>query len=163
MKTHKSLDMHNVFIRPALLADLPILYDFEQGIIAFERPYDDTLKPDPINYYDIKAMIGAPECEVIVAAVGEEIVASAYAKIVDGKPYHQHEQYAYLGFMFVKVEYRGKGINGKIIDALKVWIQSKNIDEIRLDVYNDNHGAVRAYEKAGFVKQMVNMRMNLKK
>ena len=42
-----------ILTRKAILEDLPILYEFEQGIIAYERPYDVTLKSDPINYYAV--------------------------------------------------------------------------------------------------------------
>jgi GNAT superfamily N-acetyltransferase len=43
--------------------------------------------------------------------------------------------------------HRGKGVNAVIIEALKEWCRSQNITELRLDVYNDNPSAIRAYEK----------------
>lgn len=155
--------MKKIHIRKATLADLPILYEFEQGIITAERPYDGTLKTGHINYYDIKAMIESDETEVIVAVLGKEIIGSAYASIKEAKPYLKHSHYAYLGFMFVSPEYRGTGVNKIIIDELKIWALSKNLNELRLDVYNDNHSAIRAYEKAGFEKHLINMRMEIKK
>lgn len=153
--------MTEIQIRPARLEELPILLEFEQGIITFERPYDSTLADDPISYYDIKALIESDNSEVIVAVVDNEVVASAYAKILEAKPYLDHSHYAYLGFMFVQPNFRGKGINRKIIDRLNLWIKSKNISEVRLEVYAENDSAVRAYEKAGFKKYMVTMRMEI--
>jgi GNAT superfamily N-acetyltransferase len=153
--------MKEIQIRPALIEELQILLEFEQGIITAERPYDPTLDNDPISYYDIKAMIGSENSEVVVAIVNHEVVASAYAKIVEAKPYFKYDKYAYLGFMFVKPEFRGKGINGKIIDYLNLWAKSKNITEIQLQVYDENDSAIRAYEKAGFSKYMVVMRMEI--
>mgnify|MGYP000486067687 CR=1 FL=1 len=153
--------MKEIYIRPAVLADLPILQEFEQGIIAFERPYDETLKPDPISYYDIKAMIEATDTEVVVAINNEEIVGSGYSNIRLADPYLKHAYFAYLGFMYVKPDYRGRGINKMIIDALKVWTKSKNITEMRLDVYSDNPAAIRAYEKAGFQRHLLNMRVEI--
>ncbi len=67
----------------------------------------------------------------------------------------------YLGFMYVDPNHRGKEINKKIIEALKDWASSQNIPELRLDVYAENASAIKAYEKAGFTKHMVAMRMNL--
>jgi len=153
--------MKEIYIRPAVLADLPILQEFEQGIIAFERPYDETLKPDPISYYDIKAMIEATDTEVVVAINNEEIVGSGYSSLRQADPYLKHAYFAYLGFMYVKPDYRGRGINKMIIDALKVWTKSKNITEMRLDVYSDNPAAIRAYEKAGFQRHLLNMRVEI--
>jgi GNAT superfamily N-acetyltransferase len=153
--------MNEITIRPAELTDLPILFAFEQGIVEAERPYDSTLKPGHINYYDIKAMIESVDTEVLVAVCHKEIVGSAYAQIRSAKPYLQHEYYVYLGFMFVHPAYRGIGVNLKIMETIKDWARSKGITELRLDVYNDNHSAIKAYEKAGFVNHLINMRMGI--
>ena len=106
-------------------------------------------------------MILATDVEVLVAEIDSEIVSSGYARIEVAKPYLQHCSYAYLGFMFTEERFRGKGINAKIINALIQWCKLKNIFEIRLDVYNQNASAIKAYEKAGFSKHLLNMRKAL--
>jgi ribosomal protein S18 acetylase RimI-like enzyme len=50
-----------------------------------------------------------------------------------------------------------------IIETLKRWSISSGIMEMRLDVYYDNLAAIKAYEKAGFSKLMIQMRMRLGK
>lgn len=151
--------MSSIQFRTATIEDLPILLQFEQGIITAERPFDPTLKPDPISYYDLKALILSDASEVIVAVINNGIVASGYAKILKGKSYHKHNKYAYLGFMFVKPEYRGKGLIQGIVEELKRWCLANNLNEIRLEVYDDNDAAIRAYEKSNFKKHMIEMRM----
>lgn len=151
--------MSTVKFRVATTKDLPILLQFEQGIITAERPFDPTLKPDPISYYNLKELILSDKAEVIVAETNSKIIASGYAKILQGKPYHIHNNYAYLGFMYVKPEYRGKGIIQGIVGELKKWAESNDLTEIRLEVYDDNDAAIRAYEKSNFKKYMVEMRM----
>ena len=64
--------------------------------------------------------------------------------------------------MYTDIEHRGLGINAKVIDYLKDWSVSKNIFELRLDVYNDNSSAIKAYEKTGFKKHLINMRLDIK-
>ena len=150
--------MSAITLRSATLEDLPILYSFEQGIITVERPYDPTLAEDPINYYDIKAMILSDEVEVIVALFQEDVVGSAYAKVVKSKPYLKFDSHAYLGFMYVRPEYRGRGISGQIIDRLTDWARDRNLTELRLEVYAENSSAIKAYEKAGMTKNMIEMR-----
>ncbi|KAB1159796.1 GNAT family N-acetyltransferase [Tenacibaculum aiptasiae] len=147
--------------RKANLEDLPILLDFEQELIKAERPFDETLKEGKISYYDIKAMILSDEVEVMVAVENDEIIGSGYARIVIPKSYFKFDKFAYLGFMYVKPTHRGKGVNKKVVEALNTWILSKNVSEVRLDVYAENHGAIRAYEKVNFKKNLINMRMSL--
>ena len=151
--------MEKINIRPATLSDLPKLYAFEQGIITAERPFDPTLKPGHINYYDLKALVESDQSEVLVAEVDGEVVASGYANIIEAKDYLIHKKYSYLGFMFVDPNQRGKGIIKLILEGLKNWSKTQGIDEIRLDVYEDNIPAVKAYEKAGFKKHTVEMRL----
>lgn len=154
--------MNGLHIRKATINDLEMLLTFEQGVITTERPFDPTLKGDPNRYYDIEQMIDAPNIELLVADLDGSIIASGYARIEEAKPYLQHEQHAYLGFMYVLPAYRGKGINKMIIDALTAWSLKKNITELRLDVYQQNEAAIKAYERAGFSRHMLAMRKGLK-
>jgi RimJ/RimL family protein N-acetyltransferase len=153
--------MEEIIIRKATLNDLKTLLVFEQGVITAERPFDPTLKKEKINYYDIEKMISAADVEIVVAEQDGVIIGSGYARIENAKPYLQHLQHAYLGFMYVDPHHRGKGVNKKIIDALGEWCNFKNITELRLDVYQDNEAAIKAYEKVGFTKHMIAMRMGL--
>lgn len=153
--------MNEITIRRASLKDLPTLLEFEQGIINAERPFDPTLKEGKISYYDIEKMISATDVEVVVATIGSEIIGSGYARIEEAKPYFNHKLYAYLGFMYTHPSHRGKGVNAKIIETLKNWVISHDIFEMRLDVYNDNPSAIKAYEKVGFKNYLVNMRIGL--
>lgn len=137
------------------------LLGFEQGVIAAERPFDSTLKTGIIHYYDLHEMITAPHIELLVADLNERLVATGYARIEDSKPYLEHTQYAYLGFMYVVPEFRGLGINQKIVTALGQWAFSKGIKELRLDVYHGNLAAINAYEKVGFSKLMIEMRLGI--
>src|SRR3712207_1046349 len=106
--------MH-IEIREAVESEIDILLSFEQGIIVAERPFDDTLKEGEIHYYDLIELIKSEKAQVLVAVVDGQIVGSGYAKIIAAKPYQKYTEYAYLGFMYVKPEFRGHGINQKIL------------------------------------------------
>ncbi len=148
-------------IRPAKAEEIAILRAFEKGIITAERPFDSTLKEGNIEYYDLLALINADDAEVVVAIVDNETFGSGYATILTAYPYLKHEYYAYLGFMYVKPEFRGNGINGMILNALLSWAKSKGITEARLEVYDDNKIAKNAYLKAGFVANLLEMRIEI--
>jgi GNAT superfamily N-acetyltransferase len=147
--------------RKARLEDLPTLLEFEQGIIRAERPMDPTIKEGQISYYDIGELIRGDDSEVFVVEYEGHIVASGYAKIKDDRHYLKHDKMGYLGFMFVPEEYRGNGLNKLIVDALLKWCKDRKIYEIRLDVYDVNAPALRAYEKTGFKRHMMHMRMDI--
>ena len=148
-------------IRKATIDDLAILKEMEQGIIEFERPFDETLAPDPISYYDLGALINDDNALVLVATHTNVIVSCGYGLEKTAKPYLNHTNYAYLGFMFTKPEYRGQGINGNILFALKEWARNRGLLEIRLTVYDENTAALRAYEKVGFKRHIIEMRWPL--
>jgi len=148
-------------IRKANLDDLSVLLMFEQGLIEAERPMDPTIKDGNISYYDISLLIKNDNSDVFVVEIDNEIVASGYAKILDDRPYLKHDKQGYLGFMFVPEIHRGKGLNKLIMDALINWCKERQVYELRLDVYDSNDPAIKAYEKVGFKQHLINMRMNI--
>lgn len=148
-----------IVIRKAVDADLEVLLAMEQGVITAERPYDPTIKDNPVQYYDLKDLIVNPKALVLVALHKEEVVSCGYALEKVARPYLSHDTYAYLGFMFTLPDYRGQGINKLIIERLKEWACSRDLSEIRLTVYSENDTAIRAYVKAGFKSHMVEMRI----
>lgn len=151
----------SIVIRKATPSDLETLLRFEQGVVRAERPYDPTLKEGAIRYYDIAGMLASDEVQFLVATSGSRAIGCGFARIEPSKPFLRHAHHAYLGLMYVDPEFRGGGVNGKILDSLKRWCRSRNVREMRLEVYHDNSTAVRAYEKAGFASLYVQMRLHL--
>jgi RimJ/RimL family protein N-acetyltransferase len=148
-------------IRLATKEDLPVLYVFMDHLVNAERPMDVTIKEGKVIYYNLEDFITNDNSILYVVEINNELVASGYAKIKPDRTYLKHNQHAYLGFMYVPEEHRGNGYNKLIVDALFAWCKTKNINEIRLDVYDSNPSAIRAYEKVGFAKHMIHMRLDL--
>lgn len=149
-----------VTLREATKEDLKTLLEFEQGVVTAESPYNPTLIDGTIHYYDLVSLIESEDATLIVAEKDHEIVASGYAMIKKAeKDYFNFKEYAYLGFMYVKPEHRGQGINQSIIDRLIKWSEERGMKEIRLDVYDQNESAVKAYEKVGFEPVLLTMRL----
>lgn len=151
-----------ISIREAVIEDLPVLLQHEQGVVTSERPFDSTIRNSDVTYYDLNALISNSRALVLVACDGEKIVATGYALEKPARHYLDHETFAYFGFMYTDPEYRGRGINGKIISGLQEWASSLGLAEIRLHVYSENEPAICAYEKVGFKKHMIEMRLRTK-
>jgi len=152
--------MH-LITRQATLQDHPILLEFEQAIIDYERAFDPTIKLEKTSYYDLTVLINSSKSEVLVVETEGKIIATGYARIEKADDCFQHKQYAHLGFMFVDPNFRGRGINKLIMDGLVAWGKEVGISEFRLEVYAENAGAIRAYEKVGFQKHLIEMRFGI--
>ncbi|MFS4416294.1 N-acetyltransferase family protein [Maribacter sp. 2307ULW6-5] len=151
----------DITLREATEEDLPVLWELEQGVIAAERPFDPTIRPDPVHYYDLPALMASPLATVVVACAGTQIVASGFAQEKRARPYLDHTTYAYLGFMYTVPQWRGKGINGLVLEHIKAWAAQRGLTELRLTVYEGNEAAIRAYAKAGLKKHIAEMRLSL--
>lgn len=153
--------MSEPIIRTARIEELPTLKQFEQGIIKAERPFDHTLKPDPISYYDLGELITSPDAEVAVAEYDGRLVGSGYAKKKRSRHYLSPDYHAFIGFLYVDPAFRGRGINKLVLDHLFEWAKANDLPEVHLTVYPANESAVRAYEKTGFKPYLSEMRLNL--
>lgn len=153
--------MTPIQIRKATEKDLEILLSFEQGVVEAERPFDNSLKDGTIHYYDLPELIRSDKAEVLVAIVDDLIVGSGYAKILKAKSYRKFEEYAYLGFMYVRPKYRGRGINQTVLHHLIDWSKQQSLTEVRLEVYDENIIAKNSYLKKGFKPNLLEMRLEI--
>jgi ribosomal protein S18 acetylase RimI-like enzyme len=148
-----------MIVRKAKIEEIETLLEFEQGIVEAERPFNPTLKDGEIHYYDLAKLVESPMSAVFVAELDGELIGSGYTLEKEAKDYLKHDRYAHLGFMYVKPEQRGKGVNQKILDVLLNWAKERGLTEIRLEVYSENASAVKAYQKAGFTPHLLEMRL----
>lgn len=152
--------MSDVNIRPAVTTDIATLLEFEQGVVAAERPYNDELKTGVVHYYDVAALIASDESLVLVAEQDGRTIGTGHATIKRSLEYLFHDRHAYLGLMYVEPEYRGQGIIQRIIAALIDWSREQDVTDYYLDVYANNQSAVSAYEKYGFQQSLIEMRLH---
>ena len=153
--------MSTTKIRSANLNDLETLLAFEQGVVAAEKPLDAFLGTGKLTYYDIPELITDKNTHFIVAVSNKELVGSGYIKIKNSNSYHKNSKHGYIGFIFVKPSFRGKKISSLVLESLKNWAKEKDLKELRLDVYSNNDNAIKSYDRFGFTKSLVNMRIDI--
>lgn len=159
--------MDSLIFREATMDDMAQLKTLEQCVVEAERPFNPDIKVPEAHYYDLVELIQSPAAYLLVAEKNAEffeekvIVATGYAQIRASKPSLRHQLHAYLGFMYVTPDFRGQGLNQKIIERLKKWSKEQGVDTCYLDVYSHNQAAIRAYEKAGFSSNMIEMKCKL--
>lgn len=153
--------MEKINLRRASLRDKYVLLEFEQKVLEAERPFNSTLKSTDTFYYDLDDLLTSNKSHLLVAESKGTVVGSGYAQIRESKQSLTHDYHSYFGFMYVTPEYRGHGINKMIIHELIQWSKSQGISDCYLDVYCENEAAIRAYEKVGFEKSMIEMKLDL--
>ena len=67
-----------VHLRQAREADLPVLRAMEQALVREERPFDPTIRPDPVHYHDLPALLADPESRVLIAEADGVAVACGF-------------------------------------------------------------------------------------
>lgn len=151
--------MNEIVVRPAVLADLDVLLEFELGLIEAERPFDLSIRTDDhVRYYDLPSLIASPDVELAVAELDAKLIGCGYARIEASKAFLRHRKHSYLGFMYVLPKHRGKGVNRLIMTALESWSAARGVSVLQLEVYIQNDAAIRAYERGGFTNNIVEMR-----
>ncbi len=151
-------------IRTATQNDVETLLAFEQELIAHERPLDPSLKQtEKISYYDLPDLVSSVDSLVLIAENKGEPVGCGFGKTEENKPKFTEKRRGYIGLIFVKEEFRRQGIAEQVFERLFEWFRERDVWEAMLRVYQDNSGAVKAYEKIGFKTGLVEMKMTLRK
>lgn len=155
------MDLEHLTVREATTADVDRLLSLEQEVVAAERPFNAAIRDSGARYYDLPQLIADAGTRLLVGEVDGRIVATGYAQLRDSEPAFKHTRHAYLGFMCVATEFRGRGINRRIMDALLDWGRSRGVRDFYLDVYAGNTPAIRAYGKCGFQPSTLAMNLHL--
>lgn len=102
----------------------------------------------------IRSVIEHEEQEILLAQQGEQILGIAVLMMTHTPPYpcFVPHRYADLLDLLVIPSARGNGIGSKLLDAAKHWAKLHDADYIELCALSNNHGAVRLYEREGFME-----------
>lgn len=145
--------------RQAITNDIDQLLTLEQKVVEAERPFNSSIKKGKPKYYDIDKLISEEDSYLLIAEDKGRIIATGYAQVQLSGESLEHDRHAYLGFMYVSVDYRGKGLNRKVIDRLINWSKDRGVNDHYLEVYSGNSPAIRAYEKFGFEPCLIEMKL----
>jgi GNAT superfamily N-acetyltransferase len=117
-----------------MLADTPLAYlDTLNALV--ERGIGDYLNR-------VRGWITDPDQAIFVAADGERLVGHLRAFDEGGR--------TGLVMVYVTPAWRGRGVLDGLVDAASRWSGGQGRSQLALAVMQDNHRAIRAYEKLGF-------------
>lgn len=107
--------------------------------------------PDPAPTSAARALIDAvidSSASTMLAAVDsdtDQVLGFAAIEIQDGES-------AELKYLGVDPAAWGRGVAGRLLEGIRLELPRDGVREVCLSVYQDNETAVRAYERAGWVR-----------
>jgi putative acetyltransferase len=112
----------------------------------------EELEADLASSYDAEQRHGlsverlfAPNIAFFIAYAGDEAVGCGGIAFEDG--------YGELKRMYVRPKYRGQGVVQALIKQLESEAAARDVKRITLETGDVQHAAIRAYERAGFVRR----------
>lgn len=150
-------------IRPATLDDVDQVRLLEKELINHERGITPTIKEgEELRYQNIPGLIADKDkTNLLVMEMDGQVIACGFGQIRENEDAYKEQYFGYIGMMSVKHSYRGKGYGRDIIQALVAWFKTKNIQEVKLQVFAGNPGALKAYKKLGFEDFLTIMRLEI--
>jgi GNAT superfamily N-acetyltransferase len=152
-----------VTIRRALLVDIPLLVTLEKEFRRDERAI--VLKENPRwkPYLPVRSgrdagvvakfmrqLIRSKNARVFIVEEKSKPVGFSTVSIEKGHPISAPRRSGFVGYMFVRRPYRGRGISSLMMREALAWLGKRKIQHISLSVIKDNKRAHAIWRKWGF-------------
>ena len=160
-------------IRRAKVKDINIILNFEKELLNSavdlikkyhpQHLIDINLRSDykEIIIKYIRGRIFSKNDAMFISELNGKPVGHMIISIKKSFPIFEMEYYGRINTVYIKKEFRGKGISSKLKDEAIKWFKSKNINRISLNVNPDNKQALEAYKKWGLTLSLLEMRMTI--
>lgn len=160
-------------IRKANISDIKTIVDVwegflneHDGIVIARNP---RLKEMNLRNNDARSMyekfllsnIESENGIVLIAEEDGQTAGYSLGLIKDEIPIFEIKQYGYISDLYVKKEFRGKGVSSKLKDEMISWFKSKGVEYASVGFYADNRGAHEIYEKWGFFDYKIEARKKI--
>ena len=128
----------------------------------FESNFDKELKsPEEITDKLIEWMkrkLTSPNTFLFLAVSDGRPLGYVFGWIEKrSKNYWKTHRYGYICDIFVKEEFRGKGVGKALMEKAENWLREKGIEYINLEVYSKNP-FMKFYENLGYERLSVRMK-----
>lgn len=140
----------SLLIRPAVVADAPVLFELRREAL---RNHPEAFSADQAREDARGVAFWAQRIEdtarsvIWVAAMGPDLVAMTG---VFQESQLKLRHIATVWGVYVRPEYRGRGLATQLIAAGIAWARERDVLVIRLAVVTTNSAAIRCYMRAGF-------------
>lgn len=152
-------------VRKATFDDIPAIADlYREQFREMSKLIPDFIKEGDQSAEFIENTISNDNSDILVYENDGTVVGFI---LLQAKTRPEFEfmlpgKYCYIMDIIVTEKYRGKGFGTALMNAAKDWAKEQNCNLINLDVLVNNHGAIKLYEKLGFIPKAQEMYCRLK-
>jgi ribosomal protein S18 acetylase RimI-like enzyme len=155
-------------VRKASLADLSILLKLEKEfdrdqrrIVLAQNPHirpcmRRTPNADRVVAKNMRKAIRSRNVVVFLATVAD-VPAGFCTVSIEKNTIWLPERFGHIGYLFVKRQYRRRGISNELVRAVVAWLRSRNLPHLSLGVMAYNKPARAIYDRWGFHDRAVFM------
>jgi ribosomal protein S18 acetylase RimI-like enzyme len=123
---------------------------------VFARPADSARPRDAVM-----AMLADPEQSLIVAEIDSRIAGFVRVTLRDRQPPFIPVRIAIVEEIVVAAERRGEGIGSRLMAEAEAWAKNNGANEVWLDVWDFNEGAIGFYASLGYETITLRMRKSV--
>lgn len=141
----------SIYIKEAIKDDIEEINNLLTDLIQDERQYDKNINKSYIvkNYYE-QFFEKKDSCIIVAKDESNNILGYGFGFIMDYGDVYDNK-IAQLDAVYIKPEYRKRGIARQIIQYFTEWSKRNKVSYIELKVCNNNKKAIELYEKEGFL------------
>lgn len=147
-------------IRKATLADIPEIAElYREQFREMAKLIPDFIKEGGQSIEFLAKTISSDESDILVYENNGKIngFILLQAKIRPDFEFIIPAKFCYIMDVAVTEVHRNKGFGTALLMSAKDWAKQRNCKFISLDVLVNNHGAIKLYEKLGFIPKAQEM------
>lgn len=140
-------------IREASIHDFQLLFNLLTESEKSEARFDLTIRPSEESKRNLKRTLKRELKDKLERIY---FVADYKGKLIGFISVYKSQstpEVGWIGDLFVKEEFRRRGMATKLIEKATVWLKKHRKKSIRLTVHRRNKRARRLYKKVGFYKK----------
>lgn len=147
-------------VRKATFDDIPAIADlYREQFREMAKLMPDFIKGGDQSTEFIENIISGEECDILVYEDNGNVVGFILlqAKIRPDFDFMIQGKYCYIMDVIVTENSRSKGFGTALMNSAKDWAKEQNCNFINLDVLVNNPGAIKLYDKLGFIPKAQEM------
>lgn len=154
-----------VEIRRATIKDIKEILPVWGELAVFHSELDPAFTPSaqwPKEYGTyLRTLISREDAIAVVAREGLQVIGYAVGRITTLPPFFEQRYRGYIHDVFVKTDYRRRGIGRQLVDEILRWLLRRGVSLVELTVAANND-AIPFWERLGFRVYMHQMKKGLR-